>query len=153
MGRGPDRDFVILVALAAGVDEGCGRGVSEGAFVALITAGILLDEQRSRCRWNHTHVVAALRAGTLDETISKEESVILAVRLIRSDEFKVVSVVNVFVHFLGDAEWSVLMRTARSKLTQCAPGLRCDPTCRTQSRTTRTPRYGEHETLCTARTA
>jgi hypothetical protein len=44
VGRGTDRDGVVLVALAARVKKGGGGGEGEGALVALVSAGILVED-------------------------------------------------------------------------------------------------------------
>ena len=78
---------MLLVSLAPGVQQRGGRRVSERALVALITSGI---------------VVAASRACALDESISKEQLVVLAVRLVGRFQPEEAVVVQVEVDLLRD---------------------------------------------------
>jgi hypothetical protein len=85
--RRTDGELVVLIPLAAGVLELCGRGEGKRTLVALVTTGI---------------VVATVGALSLNETVSKEKLVVLAVGLVGGLELEVTVGVNVLVNVLGD---------------------------------------------------
>jgi hypothetical protein len=81
--RGSDRELVLRIALAAGGKELDGGGECSGAVVALVASGVLQWRKwkaESVQRWSRrggekkkqAHVVLAVRADSLDETISEE---------------------------------------------------------------------------------
>jgi hypothetical protein len=87
VGRGTDRDGVVLVALAARVEERGRRREGEGALVALVSSGILVEDlalsaHSVRPRARRTHVVPAVGASTLHESVRQEQLVILAIGLV-----------------------------------------------------------------------
>ena len=79
---------MLLVSLTPGVQQRCRRRVGERAFVTLVASGI---------------VVAACGARALDKSISKEQLVVLAVRLVRRLQPEQAVVVQIEVDLLRDS--------------------------------------------------
>lgn len=113
---------MVLVSLTSRVEKSGRGGECEGAFVALITTSV---------------VVAARGTGTLDESVRKEELVVLAVGLVGRLESEEAVLVKVLVDLLGDTacETHYARAARRSVLTRYALGWTFGPICRNQSQT------------------
>lgn len=90
---------MVLIPLAARVEQGCRRRISERAFVALISASV---------------IVTASRAGSLNETVGQEKLVVFTVRLVGCLESEEAIIVQVFVNLLSDTEGQCRVTTAGS---------------------------------------
>lgn len=82
MGGWTDRDFVGFVSLTTWVKEFGGGVVGEGAFVTLISPGVLILSAQCLMPMLLAYIVTTLWANTLNESVGQEKLVVLAVCLI-----------------------------------------------------------------------